>query len=65
MFLREAEMVLYSKSLWKMSKTDLKALVQQSYRVVDVTTADKNTLVMMLVESHFGRKLASKLVDLV
>ena len=45
------------KSLYKVSKNDLKGIVKQSHRVIDISGCDKHSLVSMILDSEFGRAM--------
>lgn len=48
----------------KLNKESLKNLVKGSYRVIDVTTCDKQSLVYLLMQVKFGNRMLEAYYDL-
>jgi hypothetical protein len=44
------------ESYRKMAKADLKGVVSQSYRIVDLSECDKQSLISMILCARYGRK---------
>lgn len=60
---RITEALAEYQRLRKMSKADLKTAVHQVRRVVDTSTADKASLIYLVIEGKFGRKVAEGMYD--